>query len=103
MKIPLCRLVPMLMVKSTLACDLIRLEQKFNYGYEEGARVFYVSVFDEQGQLGFFTDFEKAEWGALWKSMNDMFNLNLVVNQSYHTYWMPSSIFVTVIIVISRG
>ena len=47
MKIPLCRLVPMPMVRPTLASDLIQLEQQFVHGYEEGARVFYVSVVDE--------------------------------------------------------
>ena len=47
MKIPLCRLVPMLMVRPTLASDLIQLEQQFVHGYEEGARVFYVSMAHE--------------------------------------------------------
>ena len=44
MKIPLCRLVSMPMVRPTLASDLIQLEQQFVHGYKEGARVFYVSV-----------------------------------------------------------
>ena len=47
MRIPLCRLVPMPMVRPTLASDILALEQQFVYGYEEGARVFYVSIADE--------------------------------------------------------
>ena len=46
MRIPLCRLVPMPMVRPTLASDILALEQQFVYGYEDGARVFYVSIAD---------------------------------------------------------
>jgi hypothetical protein len=74
MRIPLCRLVPMPMVRPTLSCDLTKLEQEFIHGYEEGARVFYVSISDEQGQSGFFSEAEKAKWGAIWNSVNDEFN-----------------------------
>ena len=42
MRIPLCRLVPMPMVRPTLSCDLILLEQQLVNGYEEG--VFFISI-----------------------------------------------------------
>ena len=74
MKILLCRLVPMPMVRPTLASDLIQLEQQFVHGYEEGARVFYVSVADELSQTSTFLSAEKDEWGELWSSVNDKFN-----------------------------
>jgi hypothetical protein len=48
--IPLCRLVVMPMVRPTLQCDLIKLEQEFVHGYREGACVFYISLTNEQGQ-----------------------------------------------------
>ena len=59
MRIPLCRLVPMPMVRPTLASDILALEQQFVYGYEEGARVFYVSIADEQSSTGVFSVEEK--------------------------------------------
>ena len=59
MQIPLCRLVPMPMVRPTLASDILALEQQFVYGYEEGARVFYVSIADEQSSTGVFLVEEK--------------------------------------------
>ena len=74
MKIPLCRLVPMPMVRPTLASDLIQLEQQFVHGYEEGARVFYVSVADELSQTSLFSLAEKDDWGELRNSVNDEFN-----------------------------
>lgn len=77
MKIPLCRLVPMPLVRPTLSCDVTRLEQDFAFGYEDGARVFYVSISNEQGEYGVFTEEEKAEWGHLWNTVNDAFNLHL--------------------------
>jgi len=76
-KVPLCRLVPMPMVRPTLSCDLIKLEQEFTHGYDEGARVFYASVSDEQGESGFFSEAEKAEWGPIWQKVNDEFNSEL--------------------------
>ena len=74
LRIPLCRLVPMPMVRPTLALDILALEQQFVYGYEEGARVFYVSIGDEQSYIGVFSLEEKQEWGALWNLVNDQFN-----------------------------
>ena len=74
MRIPLCRLVPMLMVRPTLASDILALEQQFVYGYEERARVFYVSIVDEQSYTGVFSERERQEWGALWNLVNDQFN-----------------------------
>ena len=74
MQIPLCRLVPMPMVWPTLASDILALEQQFVYGYEEGARIFYVSIADEQSCTWMFSDTKKQEWGALWNSINDKFN-----------------------------
>jgi hypothetical protein len=77
MRIPLCRLVPMTMVRPTLACDLVLLEQQFINCYEEGARVFYVSIADEQGHTDVFTPAEKNKWGPLWNIVNDEFNKQL--------------------------
>ena len=74
MKIPLCRLVPMAMVRPTLASDIDKLEMEFVHGYDEGSRVFYVSLTNEIGETGIFSESEKAKWGPNWTSVNDLFN-----------------------------
>ena len=77
MKIPLCRLIPMPIVRPTLSSDLIALENQFSRGYEEGARVFYVSISDEESKQVMFSDEEKEEWGPLWNEVNNEFNQRL--------------------------
>jgi len=62
------------MVGLTLACDLTLLENQFSGGYKEGARVFYVSVCDEEGQSAVFSEAEKEAWGPIWNSVNDDLN-----------------------------
>ena len=64
--IPLCRLVVMPMVRPTLQCDLIKLEQEFVHGYREGACVFYVSLTNEQGLGEHVTEKHRSEWGPIW-------------------------------------
>lgn len=78
MRIPLCRMIPMPIVRPTLDCDITLLEQQFVHGYEEGARVFYVSISDEESQSSIFTDEEKSTWGPLWNLVNDKFNTHLL-------------------------
>ena len=76
-KIPLCKLVPMPIVRPTLSFDLTALENQFSRGYKEGARVFYVSISDEEGMQVMFIDQEKEEWGPLWNEVNNEFNQRL--------------------------
>lgn len=78
MSIPLCRMIPMPIVRPTLDCDITMLEQQFVHGYEEGARVFYVSTSDEEGNSSTFTEAEKNDWGPLWNLVNDKFNAHLL-------------------------
>ena len=61
MDIPLCRLVSMPIVRPTLASDILALKQQFVYRYKEGARVFYVSIADEQSCIGVFSVEGKQE------------------------------------------
>jgi len=93
MQIPLCRLVPMLMVRPTLACDLTLLENKFTNGYEEGARVFYVSIADEDGNLLEFSVAEKEAWGPLWNAANEKFTM-LLKSNPHLAYLAESKFFV---------
>ena len=77
MKIPLCRLIPMPIVRPTLAADLIALKNQFSRGYEERARVFYVSISDEESKQVMFSEEEKEDWGPLWNEVNNEFNQRL--------------------------
>jgi hypothetical protein len=51
MQVPLCRMVPMSIVRPTLSSDLASLEDKFVHGYWNGAVVFYLSVTNEAARL----------------------------------------------------
>lgn len=55
------------MVRPTLSCDLIKLEQDFTHGYREGACVFYVSTTNEKGNFMIMTSEERAALNPLWK------------------------------------
>jgi len=74
LQIPLCRMVSMPMVRSTLGCDLQKLEQEFTTGYREGAAVFYVTTTNEAGESSTFTEEEMEAWDPFWKKRNDIFN-----------------------------
>ena len=58
LQIPLCRMVPMPMVRPTLSCDLDFLEYEFSKGYRDGAAIFYVTTTDEAGESSLFTEEE---------------------------------------------
>ena len=76
--IPLCRLLPMPMVRPTLASDLAKLEQEFVHGYREGASVFYVTTTNEDGKTQEVGEADKASWGPIWNAKNDVFNAFLL-------------------------
>ena len=67
LQIPLCRMVPMPMVRPTLSCDLDFLEHEFSKGYRDGAAVFYVTTTDEAGESSLFTEEEMEKWDPFWK------------------------------------
>ena len=65
------------MVRPTLSCDIVKLEQEFVHGYRDGAAVFYVSTTNEAGECMEFTADEIEKFGTLWKKENDMFENHL--------------------------
>jgi hypothetical protein len=40
--VPLCRMVPMLVVKHVFKIDILKMEHAFHMGYREGDKVFYL-------------------------------------------------------------
>lgn len=72
-KIPLCRLIPMPMVRPTLSSDILKLEQEFAHGYNDGRAAFYVSTTNEAGESQEFTSDEMNGWDDWWKVANAEF------------------------------
>jgi hypothetical protein len=49
MRVPLCRMVAMPIVRPTLSSNLASLEDDFVHGYREGAAMFYLSITNKGG------------------------------------------------------
>jgi hypothetical protein len=86
LRIPLCRLVVMPMIRPSLQCDLTRLEQDFVHGYRDGSSVFYVSLTNEQGEIEEVSDAEKDTWGPHWNAENDVFDAILNATPGLQKY-----------------
>jgi len=69
-KIPLCELVAMPMVRPTLSSHILKLEQEFAHGYNDGRATFYVSTTNEVGERQEFTSDEMNGWDDWWKVAN---------------------------------
>jgi hypothetical protein len=78
--IPLCRMVPMPLVRPTLLSDVKRLEAEFSYGYRPGASMFYVSLCDENGKERTVTTKDQQHWGPHWTTVNEEFEVKLAAN-----------------------
>jgi hypothetical protein len=61
--IPLCRMIYIPLVRPTLAHDIKRLEAEFIHGYRPGAPVFYVSIYNENGEERLMKDVDTSNWG----------------------------------------
>ncbi len=73
MRIPLCRLLHMPLVRPTLRSDVTKLMAAFQFGYRPGSASLYVSTANESGENRFISAKDKREWGELWNAENDKF------------------------------
>jgi hypothetical protein len=73
MRVPLCRMVAMPIVRPTLSSDLASLEDDFVHGYQEGAVVFYLSITNEASQIEKVSDEDLVSWGPYWRAVNARF------------------------------
>ena len=73
MRIPLCRLIHMPLVRPTLRSDVTKLMAAFQFGYQAGSSTLYVSTTNESGDNRFISAKDKREWGELWGAENDKF------------------------------
>jgi hypothetical protein len=73
MRIPLCRLIHMPLVRPTFRSDITKLMSAFQFGYRAGSATFYVSTTNESGDNRFVSTKDRREWGDLWNAKNDKF------------------------------
>jgi len=73
LRIPLCRLIHMPLVRPTLRSDVTKLMAAFQFGYRAGSSTLYVSTTNESGDNRFFSAKDRREWGELWGAENDKF------------------------------
>ena len=73
MKIPLCRLIHMPLVRPTLRSDVTKLMAAFQFGYRAGSATLYVSTTNESGENRLISAKDKREWGELWNAENEKF------------------------------
>ena len=89
--IPLCKMLYMPLVRSTLATDIKKLEAEFIHGYHSSAPVFYVSICNEKGEERSVTNEDKSNWGPHWISINEEFEAKLDSNP--HLQFLSSRMF----------
>ena len=78
--IPLCRMIYMPLVCSTLVQDIRRLEAEFTNGYRPRTSVFYVSTTNENGEERLVKDVDTSSWGLHWTLVNDEFEAKLALH-----------------------
>jgi hypothetical protein len=72
MNIPLYHMISMPVVKSTLKIDVLKMEQLFQMGYQEGDKVLYAFPTNWQGKKEFVAN-HIHEWNDHWKALNASF------------------------------
>lgn len=73
LRIPLCRMIPMPIIRDTLTIDVMKMEADFVMGYRDGDRVFYVSTTNENGVSQSIDDSILASWNDHWQERNNEF------------------------------
>jgi hypothetical protein len=73
-------MVYMPLVHPTLANDIKRLEVEFTHGYQPGALVFYVSIYNDKEEERSVKDEDTSKWGPHWTSINEEFEAKLASN-----------------------
>lgn len=79
--IPLCRMIPMPIVRPSLDSDIKRLEAAFTHGYRPGSSAFYVSVCDEKGETKTLSTEDIERMSPLWKLESTQFDARLQQNE----------------------
>lgn len=83
LKIPLCRMIRLPLVRPLLLSDVKRLESEFVHGYREGDRVFYVSITDDTGSSQLVTEEIISSWDLHWVHENNAFEKQLLQDEHW--------------------
>jgi hypothetical protein len=86
LRVPLCRMVPMPIVRPALKGDITKLEVDFFNGYRDSDRVFYLSATDLKGNFQFVDDKIRASWSPNWAQVNAVFESQLDTDPSFTSY-----------------
>jgi hypothetical protein len=79
--IPLCRMLPLPVVRLYLKNDVSQLTTHFMIdGYMEGNGFFYVALEDNHGHTNDVTPSVVAKWSSEWKEVNDEFEKKLLAD-----------------------
>ena len=80
--IPLCRMMPLPVVRPYLKNDVSQLAIHFMIdGYMEGNGFFYVALEDNHGHTKDVTPNVVANWSSEWKEVNDEFEKKLLADE----------------------
>lgn len=80
--IPLCRMMPLLVVRPFLKNDVSQLTTHFMIdGYMEGCGFFYVALEDDHGHTNDVTPNVVAKWSSVWKEVNEEFEKKLLADE----------------------
>ena len=77
LKIPLCRMIHMPMVRPTLRCDVIKLMGAFRYGYKSNSAPIYVSLNNDEGEDRLVSQEIMDQWNPCWRVENEAFEQRL--------------------------
>ena len=77
LRIPLCRMISLPIVRCSLQSDVRQLASHFVQGYWEGRGVFYVSLEDKDGKMVDVTPTIRESWSANWVLANERFEEEL--------------------------
>ena len=79
--IPLCRMMPLPVVRPYLKNDVSQLATHFmSDGYMEGNGFFYVALQDNHGHTNDVTPTVLAKWSSEWKEVNEEFERKLLAD-----------------------
>lgn len=84
LSISLCKLIPLLLVRSILEVDVQLLKNEFVNGYREGNKVLYISLYDNNGVLK--NIYNAETWGEYWQSCNESFKRLLKSDCNYEKF-----------------
>lgn len=72
--VPLCRLIPLPLVRPILEQDVKKLEAEFVHGYRNGDRPLYVSIFNDVGLEVDVTPQVISTWSTHWQDASTKFD-----------------------------